>query len=94
MSEKAMFQSLPFENFNVKGGDFWRFISCRYIVRLVQAANGPPRPHRRIDGGPEHAVHWGRTRVNPFPLPVNGVGRPPRRRGRRGAVEGAPVGPW
>ena len=31
---------------------------------------------------------------NPFPYPGNGVGRPPRHRGRRGAVEGAPVGPW
>ena len=32
--------------------------------------------------------------VNPFPLPGNGVGPVHRRPDRRGAVEGAPVGPW
>ena len=34
------------------------------------------------------------TVVNPLPLPGNGVGPVRRRRDRRGAVEGAPVGPW
>ena len=34
------------------------------------------------------------TNVNPFPYPGNGVGPVRRRRDRRGAVYGAPVGPW
>ena len=36
---------------------------------------------------------WGDYYLNPFPPPGNGVGPVRRRRDRRGAVEGAPVGP-